>query len=192
VKSTLTLALVLLACAGVYIIYLGHKGNSSFLKPQTKLTDPPTLGFNHIKDISPITDDDARHEEWRLEKQLPNNEFVHDKRAMHEASLMNDFLEGFKNSKECDGITFYLKSDKKPAFTVQINVTGHDATDASDQSWTWILGYPGDPGPQDSQSHGMGGMGNQSTATLTAKDVCLTIWDDLDPNHFKTPGGKIE
>jgi hypothetical protein len=38
----------------------------------------------------------------------------------------------------------------------------------------------------------MGGMGNQTSAKLTAKDICLTIWDDIDPNHFKKPGGKIE
>ena len=64
--------------------------------------------------------DDAIHEEWKLEKELPGNEFVHDKRAMHEGTLMNEFMEGFKNSDECNGITFYLKTDKKPAFTVQI------------------------------------------------------------------------
>jgi hypothetical protein len=161
-------------------------------KTQTVKKDPPTLGFNHIKDVSPITDDDAIHEEWKLEKELPGNEFVHDKRAMHETILMNEFIEGFKNSKECNGITFYLKSDKKPDFTVQINVMGHDAPKLGGQTWTWILGYPGDPTPVDSKSHGIGGMGNQSTAKLTARDVCLTIWDDLDPNHFKKPGGRIE
>jgi hypothetical protein len=69
---------------------------------------------------------------------------------------------------------------------------GHDNPKASEQSWTWMLGYLTDPSPADSKSHGMGGMGIQSTAKLTARDVCMTVWDDVDPNHFKKPGGKIE
>ena len=161
-------------------------------KQEAVKKDPPTLGFNRIKDVPPIIDSDALIEEGRLEKELPGNQFVHDKRAMHEMTLMNEFMEGFKNSKECNGITFYLKTDKKPDFTVQISVMGHDDSKLSEQTWTWMLGWPGDPGPADKASHGMGGMGSQSTAKLTARDVCLTVWDDVDPNHFKKPGGKIE
>src|SRR6266849_6615892 len=103
-----------------------------------KTTEPvaqnpaPTVGFAHIKDVSPVTDSDAYHEELEMEKKLPNNPFVYDKRVMHEASLMNDFLEGFKDSKACNGITFYLTKDtsmgegKKPDFIVQITVIDHD------------------------------------------------------------------
>jgi len=161
-------------------------------KQEAPKKDPPTLGFNQIKGVSPIIDSDALIEEGKLEKELPGNQFVHDKRAMHEAALMNEFVEGFKNSKECNGITFYLRTDKKPDFTVQISVMGHDDSKFSEQSWTWILGYPADPSPADKSGHGMGGMGSQSTAKLTARDVCMTVWDDVDPNHFKKPGGKIE
>jgi len=82
--------------------------------------------------------------------------------------------------------------DKKPDFTVQIMVSGHDDKKTSEQSWTWILSYLTDPSPADKASHGMGGMGIQSNAKLTARDVCMTVWDDIDPNHFKKPGGKIE
>src|ERR1700692_4152075 len=135
--------------------------------------NPPTLGFTHIKDVSPLTDEDAYMEELKLEKQLPGNEFVHDKRAIHEGALMNEFMEGFKNSKECNGITFYLKTDKKPDFAVHIMVSGHDDPKAGEQSWTWMLGYLTDPSPADSKSHGVGGMGIQSNAKLTARDVCI-------------------
>jgi len=161
-------------------------------KQEAAKKDPPTLGFNRIKGVSPIIDSDALTEEGKLEKELPGNQFVHDKRAMHEAALMNEFVEGFKNSKECNGITFYLRTDKKPDFTIQISVMGHDDSKFSEQSWTWILGYPADPSPADKSGHCMGGMGSQSTAKLTARDVCMTVWDDVDPNHFKKPGGKIE
>lgn len=171
-----------------------NKPSSNLSQEAGQRLDPkpaPTLGFNHIKDVSPITDD-AIHEEWKLEKELPGNEFVHVKRAMHETALMSEFMEGFKNSEECNGITFYLKSDKKPEFTVQINVLGHDDPNLKEQTWTWILGYPGDSSPADRKAHGTGGMGAQSNGELTARDVCLTIWDDVDANHFKKPGGRIE
>jgi hypothetical protein len=36
-----------------------------------------------------------------------------------------------------------------------------------------------------------GDMGKQRTAKLAAKDVCLTIWDDLYPNHFKGQGEEL-
>jgi hypothetical protein len=162
-------------------------------KQQAAKKDPPTLGFNHIKDVPPIMDADAMTEEQKLEKELPGNERVHDKRAIHETILLNEFVEGFKNSKECNGITFYLKTDKKPDFTVQITVFGHDDPNFGGQSWAWILGYPADPDSSaNNKAHGLGGMGTQSTAKLTARDVCMTIWDDIDLNHFKKPGGEIE
>jgi hypothetical protein len=161
-------------------------------KQQAAKKDAPTLGFARHKDVSPITDQDAYTEEMKMEKQLPGNEFVHDKRAMHEAALMDEFMEGFKDAKECNGITFYLKTDKKPDFAVHIMVSGHDDSKVGEQSWTWMLSYLTDPSPADSKSYGVGGMGIQSNAKLTARDVCLTVWDDVDPNHFKKPGGKIE
>jgi hypothetical protein len=170
----------------------GPKTPPAATKEEATKKDPPTLGFTRIKDVSPVTDEDAYMEELKMKKQLPDNPFVYDKRAMHEATLMNEFIEGFKNSKECNGITFYLKTDKKPDFVVQVMVSGHDDKKPSDQTWTWMLGYPADPSPADSKSHGVGGMGIQSNAKLTARDVCMTVWDDVDPNHFKKPGGKIE
>ncbi len=152
-----------------------HKGEDS--------KAPPTLGFNRAKDVSPIIDSDALVEEGKLEKQLPGNEFVKDKRALHEGSLMHEFLEGFKDSKECKGITFYLSNTKVPDFAVQITVNSHD-TPNSKQEWVWML--------SDTRKKELGGLGTQSSAKLTARDVCLTVWEDVDPNHFKKPGGRIE
>lgn len=160
-------------------------------KLQTPRKDPPTLGFNKVKDVSPVLDTDALAEENELKKKLPNNEFVGTKRLLHETGLMNEFVEGFKNSKECNGITLYLKADKKPDFTVQISVSGHD-DHPDDQTWVWWLNYLADPSPLDSKAHGIGGMGSQSSGKLMARDVCMALWDDIDPNHFKKPGGKIE
>ena len=143
----------------------------------------PTLAFTRIKDVSPIIDSDALVEEDELKKKLPGNQFVGDKRAMHEASLMHDFMEGFKDSKECNGITFYMSDKKPPDFAVQITVNNHDTPNV-DKEWVWML--------FDSKSKKTGGVGLQSSGKLTARDVCLTVWDDVDPNHFKKPGGKVE
>jgi len=115
-----------------------------------------SLGFRHVKDVSSILDQDAFHEEIKLEKQLPDNQFVQAKRAMHEAALMNEFVDAFKNSEECNGITLYIRDDKKPSFVVTVGVDGHDEPNR-EQSWTWILGYPGDPGPANSPAHGIAG-----------------------------------
>jgi hypothetical protein len=175
----------------VFVVLFGMwpQAHQADQKPASKPT--PTLGLIRTKGVSPITDSDALVEEHAIEKKLPGNQLVYDKRIMHESALLNEFLEGFKNSKECNGITFYLKTDKKPEFIVQIEVMGHDRH-PDDETWTWILFWPADPSPENKEGHGMGGMGNQSSGKLTAKDICLTIWDDVDPNHFKKPGGKIE
>jgi hypothetical protein len=185
------LALLLAVCTWA-LAQTSQKPVPTAAKDQAAKKEPPTLGFNHIKDVSPIVDEDAFMEELKMKKDLPDNPMVYDKRAMHEAALMNEFMEGFKDSKECNGITFYLKTDKKPDFAVQIMVSGHDDKPVKDQTWTWILSYLSDPSSADKSSHGMGGMGIQSAAKITARDVCMTVWDDVDPNHFKKPGGKIE
>jgi hypothetical protein len=143
----------------------------------------PTLGFNRMKDVSPIIDEDAYFDEIKMEKRLPGNEFVKVKRALHEAGLMQDFLEGFRNSKECSGVTFYMNSTKVPDFAVQITVNFHDRPN-HEQEWVWML--------SNTRKKELGGLGTQSSAKLTARDVCLTVWEDVDPNHFKKPGGKIE
>ena len=191
---------------GAHIAYMAHFGGllsgatigalyrwkrPALIEVSAEQMKSPTLGFNKTKDVRPVLDQDAFAEETEIKKRLPDNQFVYDKRAMHEAALLREFVDGFQDSKECAGITLYLKSDKKPEFTLILAVNGHD-TNPDDQSWTWILGWPGDPSPENKPSHGMGGMGSQSDAKLAARDVCLTIWDDVDPNHFKKPGGKIE
>jgi hypothetical protein len=102
---------------------------------------------------------------------------------LHEASLMHDFLDGFREAKECEGITFYLKKDTVPDYAAQITVNNHDKPGA-EQEWIWML--------SDTKKKELGGLGNQSSAKLTARDVCMTVWENIDPNHYKKPGGKIE
>jgi len=136
----------------------------------------PSLGFNQGKGASGILDEAAYHEELEMAERFPGNESVYTGRAVREADLLQQFVEGFQDSRECSGISLYLKTDRKPEFILTIVVSGRDKT-STDQAWTWAF----------SQAQGMGGFGIQSSAKLAARDVCLTIWDNLDPNHFKKP-----
>jgi len=180
-------AILLLTVFSLATLVAGGKQEKTI--PSVK--EYPTLGFARIRDVSPIIDSDALAEEHEAEKKLPGNPFVKDRLAMHEASMMQEFVEGFQNSKECNAITLQMGGGKKSQFIVQISVTGHDSN-PDDQTWTWMLFWPSDPSPAESKSHGMGGLGAQASAKLTARDVCMTLWDDVDPNHFKRLGGKIE
>jgi hypothetical protein len=168
-------------------------------RTSTNRNGSPTLGFTRIKGASSVLDMDAYGEELDLEKKLPGNEQVHDRRAVHEASLEGEFLEGFRDSKVCHDITFYMKGDKAPDFQLNISVLGHDIH-PNHEKWTWMLFHRGPSNSGDVRAQGsvsnlsdaLAGMGNQSSGKLTARDVCQTVWDDVYPNHFKKPGGKIE
>jgi hypothetical protein len=167
----------------------------------------PTLGFNHIKNVTPIMNLDAMAEEYGLEKELqrlPGDQSVKavqqeqqhlmDRFRQEQQHLMDKFIAGFDNSKECDGITSYLKTDENPDFTIQITV-GHDAFNGA-ESWTWTLSRPGDPSYK---AYGTGWTRNPdakmvlplSNAELTAKDVCITAWNEIDPDHFKKPLNRV-
>jgi hypothetical protein len=164
------------------------------MKPANRpVSDPgPTLKFNIVKDVPGLIDEDALQQEEQMKKRLPGNEFVGTQRMMHEATLGTEFIDAFKDAKECNGITFFERNaEAKTDFTLQVGVSGHDKH-SENQDWTWMLFYPSDPSPKDSMGHGMGGMGSQSNAQLTARDVCLTIWDDIAPNHFKRQGGTVQ
>ena len=141
----------------------------------------PSLGFSKGKGASGILDEDAYQEELEAAKRRPGNQSVASGRAMREADLLRQFAEGFQGSQECNGISLYLNTDRKPEFALTIIVSGGDKS-PEDRSWTWAFSEPG----------GMGGFGIQNNARLTARDVCRTVWENLDPQHFKKPGMKIE
>jgi hypothetical protein len=43
-------------------------------KQEAAKKDPPTLGFNRLKDVPPIIDSDAMSEGQKLEKELPTSQ----------------------------------------------------------------------------------------------------------------------
>jgi hypothetical protein len=184
--------------ASIGILTVSLAGQTQPKENQAKSTGPqprvenrketPTLAFNNAKDIPSILDGDAFSEESRLKEKLPGNEFIGEKRALHEGVLEQQFLDGFRDSKECNGITFYRDTSKANT-TVQITVNFHDDPAGHEQEWIWMLaGGPQQAGKEKTLS----GLGIQSTAKLTARDVCITMWENLEPNHFPKPGGTIQ
>ena len=155
-------------------------------KPQHSPPVGPSIGFAHVESVSPVVDIDVLADENGSGARSPKDSSMKGKRAIHETLLMDEFLAAFRESDECNGIAFYENTEQGPAFTVQIGVRGHDKP-ALKRSWTWILGYPGDRSPANSEGHGMGGMGSQPNARLTARDVCRTIWNVTGVNNSKKP-----
>jgi len=196
-------------------------GFAQTLPPKRPATAPteqkvsPTLGFNSRKNVYSVFEPDRYARIMELEMNLPRREDwqvdlgdwsgekmpvdwsrlkIQLDRALMEGSrrmLMQAFVDAFRDPEECKGITFYTGEGEKPAFTVQLSVTGV-LSDNHQQTWGWWLRWPGDPGPANRDGYGFGGTGTQSSARLTARDVCLKIWDDVDPSHFSKSGQPVK
>lgn len=55
----------------------------------------------------------------------------------------------------------------------------------------WTMLYTHDPGKPNSAVHGAGGFGNEMSLDEATRDVCLTIWDDLDRPYPVQVGGRV-
>jgi hypothetical protein len=97
---------------------------------------------------------------------------------LQKASLMRDFLDSFRDSSDCNGITFLMGTNIKPDFVAGISVDGYGT------EWIWAV--------KDTKKKGIGNLGKQSSARLAASDICLAVWNRVDPNHFNKPGGKVQ
>ncbi len=135
--------------------------------------------------------EEARTDLARAETDLREGRAKIEEMQWRRDSLAQAFLDAFRDSKECKGITFYASKGQKPAFTVQLSVTGGFSKNQQ-QTWGWWLRWPSDPSPANREGHGFGGTGTQSSAELAARDVCLKIWDDVDSGYSKKSGGGSE
>ena len=106
-------------------------------------------------------------------------------RPVIDADLSEEFLDIFKDSEECSGIIVYT-GDKKtpPDFKVRLTV-GTSDTPELEQEWLWTV-----LSAKRGRAGELRGTGNQTSAALAVRDMCTTVWEDLDPNHYKKPEPK--
>jgi len=98
----------------------------------------PILGFAESKDATPILDTDLFAEQKYIEEVGADSSKVKAKRDAHEALLMREFMDGFNDAKECDGVILSGKGDNKPDFALQIRVDSHDTLEQK-PIWAWVL-----------------------------------------------------
>jgi hypothetical protein len=144
----------------------------------------PTLGFAREKGVSPVSDSDAEAQEQNHKQDGAPDESARNSRKVHEAALFAEFLDGLRLVRDCSGIRVTVEPRNVPTdFLVLVRVWGHDSH-PDNQSWSWIVSRPGVQLREGIPSVGLGGMGSAANANLAARDVCRTIWEDLDPNRL--------
>ena len=89
-----------------------------------------------------------------------------------QVALSGEFLEAFKETKECGGIELSGKDEKTPAdFKAQTSFGTAD-TPEKEEEWRWTLfDLRHDPKGE------FRGAGNQTSAANAMKDMCTNIWD---------------
>jgi hypothetical protein len=111
-------------------------------------------------------DTDVFDEAKYLEEAGSDSSAAKAKRAEHEAALTREFMDGFNQTKECDGIVLQGKGDNKPDFALQIIVDSHD-TRGQKPVWNWIL--------RDVHRDKLLPVGSEDTGKQAAKGICLAV-----------------
>jgi len=98
----------------------------------------------------------------------------------------DEFIHAFRVVPECNGITFITDNAKPVDFTVSVHVSGRLQHPAA-QSWIYVV--------TDLKTRGRDFMQKYREAKFdaqtTAKDVCMKVWDRVDPNRIPGAGGKV-
>ena len=110
--------------------------------------------------------------------QLPEN---HMNRAVSFACAERDleFMDGFNQEKECDGIILMGKGDNEPDFDLQVMIDSHD-TPGQKTVWNWVL--------KDVHKNRVLPVGfNVDSGKNAAKGICQAVWANTDPGRVKKP-----
>jgi hypothetical protein len=143
-------------------------------KPQPATKQAPRLGFAETKDTTPIVDTDLFDEQKYIEEAGSDSSAVKAKRAAHEAALTREFMDGFNNASECDGIVLLGNGDNNPDFALQIMVDSHD-TPGQKPVWAWVL--------RDVHSDKLMPVGNDDSGKQAASHICQAVRNAS--NHLK-------
>jgi hypothetical protein len=137
----------------------------------------PRLAFLQTKDNPPLVDTDLYDEQKYIETVGSDASSVKSKRAEHETALMREFINGFNQAKECDGIIMMSPGDQKPDFGLNIMVDSHDLH-GQKPVWVWVL--------HDTHADKiLSDSSNEKSGKDAAANVCRAVWNIVDPDHLK-------
>ena len=89
-----------------------------------------------------------------------------------QAEMSSEFLEAFKESKECRGIQFIKKDDKRKADFRVLTSSTRAETPEMEELWLWTV-FDG-RGKAEGE---LRGAGNELSAATAMKDMCTNVWD---------------
>lgn len=136
--------------------------------PQPATKRAPRLAFAKTKDATPIMDTDLFDEQKYIEEGGSDSSAVKGKRATHEAALTREFMDGFKEAKECNGIVLLGHGDNKPDFVLQIMVDSHD-TPGQKPVWVSVL--------REVRTDKLISEGNDDSGKQAASHICQAVWN---------------
>lgn len=145
-------------------------------KKQPVSNRAPRLGFVETKDAPGLVDTDQFDMQKYVEEGGSDSSTVKATRAAHESALTREFMDGFQNAKECDGIVLMGAGDNKPDFALQIMVDSHD-TPNQKPVWNWVM--------RDVHTGKLMPVGIDDTGKQAAADVCRAVWNATDPDRLK-------
>lgn len=145
-------------------------------KKQPVANRSPRLGFLQTKDNPPLVDTDLYDEQKYIDTVGTDDSNIKKQRAAHEAALMREFLDGFNQSRECDGIVMLGAGDQKPDFGLQIMVDSHDL-EGQKPVWVTVL--------HETRADKILPVGNDDSGKQAAASVCRAVWNVVDPEHLK-------
>ncbi|HEY6350822.1 MAG TPA: hypothetical protein VI636_15585 [Candidatus Angelobacter sp.] len=135
----------------------------------------PRLGFTQTQEDA-LVDTDMFDEQKYIEESGSDSSGVKTKRSAHEMTLTHEFMDGFNQVKECDGIVLLGAGTQPSDFTVKIMVDSHD-TPGQKPVWVWIL--------RNTSTKKLVPADSENSAKEAARAVCGAVWKQADTDHTK-------
>ncbi len=101
------------------------------------------------------------------------------------ADMSSEFMEPFKESKECRGIQILTKTEKGKADFKVLTSTAKADTPEMEELWLWT-----DFDNRTNAEGEMRGAGNESSAAAAIKDMCSNVWDAFNARRGAQPPQK--
>jgi hypothetical protein len=101
------------------------------------------------------------------------------------ADMSSEFMEPFKESKECRGIQILTKTDAGKADFKVLTSTAKADTPEMEELWLWTV--------FDNRTNAEGemrGAGNEASAASAIKDMCSNVWDAFNARRGAQPPQK--